>query len=68
MLIGIYTYDKYELCEAIFENIIKFAKYVGCSINMARVIICKAKQHQLDYILIDGKRKRIEFINVNEDE
>lgn len=66
MLIGIYTYDRFELCETVLENVVEFARYVGCSINVARVTISKAKHHLINYIVIDGRRKKIEFINSND--
>lgn len=67
MLIGIYTYDKYELCITILESIMQFSKYVGCSLGTARSTISKAKHGKVDYIIIDGKRRKIEFINIEEE-
>ena len=66
MLIGIYTYDKYELCETILESVIQFADYVGCNIQTARMTISKARHNKIDYIIINGRRKKIEFINSKE--
>jgi len=66
MLIGIYTYDKYELCITILESITQFAEYTGCSLRVAKVTISKAKHNKIDYIIVDGKRRKIEFINEEE--
>lgn len=62
MIIGIYTYDKYELCETILETTIGLARYVGCSLGTASATISKVKKHLIDYIVIDGRRKKIELI------
>lgn len=62
MIIGVYTYDKYELCETILESVFQFSKYVGCSLAVAKVTISKIKHNAVDYIIVDGRRKKVEVI------
>lgn len=67
-IIGIYTYDRYELCEAILENAIEFADYVGIPVHTARSILSHIFNHWTNYILVDGRRKKVEFIDTTESE
>ena len=62
-LIGIYSYDKYELCETILESSYEFMEYVGCSLNVARATLSKLFHNKLEYVVINGRRKKIELIN-----
>ena len=65
-LIGIYTYDKYELCEAILESPEEFMQYANLTINVARAILSKVFHNQTEFVIIDGRRKKIEFINTKD--
>ena len=65
-LIGIYSYDRYELCEAILEDAYEFSEYIGAPVDTARVILSQVFHHQTNYIIIEGRRKFIEFINTTE--
>ena len=65
-IIGIYSYDKYELCETILDNVNEFAAYVGLSLNVARSKLSQIFNHKSEYVVINGKWKKVEFINVIE--
>lgn len=65
-IIGIYTYDRYELCETILESAYEFAEYVGTTLNAARNCLSRLFHHQSDYIIIDGRRKKVEFISISD--
>lgn len=64
-VIGIYSYDKYELCEGIFESYVQLAEYLDCSLNRVRSLVSCVKKHKIEYVLIRGRRKLIEFISLN---
>lgn len=61
-LIAICSNDKYELCEALFDSILKFSQYVGCSLNRARVVMSLVHKHKLEYVVINGRFKKVELI------
>lgn len=63
-IIGVYTYDKYELCETILDSAEEFAEYAEVSINVARRALSVIFNHKQDSVFIDGKRKKIEFITI----
>lgn len=65
-LIGIYSYDKYELCETILESAEQFSEYVGINLNTARSKLSQIFNHKSNYVVIGGKWKKVEFINVND--
>jgi len=65
-LIGIYSYDKYELCETILESTKEFMEYAEIDLNTASAILSKVFHHKTEYIIINGKKKNIEFLNTRE--
>lgn len=67
-MIGIYTYDELELCENIMDTANEFAEYLNISLSLARVILSKVFHGVTNYIIVNGRRKKIEFINSKFDE
>ena len=61
-LIGVYTYDKYEMCETILDSAHEFAEYAEINLNLAREILSMIFHHKQESVFIDGRRKKIEFI------
>lgn len=62
-IIGLYTLDKYETCLTVVDNTHDFAKMMEITLNNASVILHKAFNKQLDYIIFGHKRVKIEFID-----
>ena len=61
-IIGLYTYDIYELPIAILNNAREFSEYTGASIYSACTILKRAYDNKLNYVIIDGKRVKIELV------
>lgn len=66
-LIGIYTYDKYELCITVLEGIQQFMEFTNTSHHCAICTLSKMWKKIQDYIIVDGRKCKVEFININED-
>ena len=65
-IIGIYTYDEYELCETILESAQEFAEYIGISLERSRKTLSHLFHHKISYIVNEGRRKKVEFIPYEE--
>ena len=65
-IIGIYTYDKYELCETVLDSAQEFSEYIGISLERARKTLSRLFHHKINYIVNDGRRKKVEFIPYEE--
>lgn len=63
-VIGIYSNDRYELCETILENADQFAAYTGCKRSAARTILTRLFKKDYECVVVDGKKKKVEFVNV----
>ena len=65
-IIGIYSYDDYELCETILESAQEFAEYTETSLSVARTILSRLFHNDYECVVINGKKKKVEFINTSE--
>ena len=61
-LIGLYTYDVYELPIAILNNANEFAEYMDIPIQFARKIISYSYNKQQSYVIINHQKVKIELV------
>lgn len=64
-IIGLYTMDKYETCITVVDNLHEFAKLMEITPHDASVILRKAFNKKINYIIFNHFRVKIEFVNNN---